>query len=368
MVRLPTYSMAGSKVAPPYGLLLAGQGADPAQELVAPSVVGGTGQQGSRLRLVVEILERHVDVSGVFGIHEPVFGAQHPVSGRSGDPLHVNPIVVRHPGLPAVAGAELPGSGAVGGPPELEDEVAAGHPVEPGLAVGVPVVEGHPRDGGAVEPAVQPAPGPALVRGGHNVDGVLAPPVDVVQSRAKRHDPPVLVQNGDHGPAVPIMRDSVAAGVGFLGPVHHDFDGLVPEQVQPGPDRDPDRAGLAPPFLPGAGPMAFASLFQRQSIGPCNGTGRGPDRIRPLLLRFENQISAPRSARRGSRGQNECDSPQPTWVPHDLSLPSDTTGLERTPTWGISISTRSPGWMGPTPEGVPVRITSPGSRVMAWLM
>ncbi len=41
-----------------------------------------------------------------------------------------------------------------------------------------------------------------------------------------------------------------------------------------------------------------------------------------------------------------------------------TTGFTRTPTPSTSTSTRSPGSIGPTPEGVPVRITSPGSSVM----
>ena len=44
------------------------------------------------------------------------------------------------------------------------------------------------------------------------------------------------------------------------------------------------------------------------------------------------------------------------------------TGLERTPTPGISTSTTSPGASGPTPAGVPVAIRSPGSRVMTPLM
>ena len=41
-----------------------------------------------------------------------------------------------------------------------------------------------------------------------------------------------------------------------------------------------------------------------------------------------------------------------------------TTGFMSTPTPSISTSTRSPGTIGPTPEGVPVRMMSPGSRVM----
>ena len=44
--------------------------------------------------------------------------------------------------------------------------------------------------------------------------------------------------------------------------------------------------------------------------------------------------------------------------------PAFTTGLRKTPTPSTSISTVSPAWMGPTPSGVPVVTTSPGSRVM----
>ncbi len=41
-----------------------------------------------------------------------------------------------------------------------------------------------------------------------------------------------------------------------------------------------------------------------------------------------------------------------------------TTGFRRTPTPGISTSTTSPGWSGPTPAGVPVAMRSPGSSVI----
>src|SRR5213076_1879046 len=44
---------------------------------------------------------------------------------------------------------------------------------------------------------------------------------------------------------------------------------------------------------------------------------------------------------------------------------SATTGFRSTPTPGISTSTTSPATSGPTPAGVPVAITSPGSSVMA---
>jgi hypothetical protein len=33
----------------------------------------------------------------------------------------------------------------------------------------------------------------------------------------------------------------------------------------------------------------------------------------------------------------------------------------------IFASNSSPGWIGPTPDGVPVKITSPGNKVSAWL-
>src|SRR4029450_1907172 len=46
---------------------------------------------------------------------------------------------------------------------------------------------------------------------------------------------------------------------------------------------------------------------------------------------------------------------------------SGTTSLARTPTPSTSTSTRSPGSSGPTPAGVPVRSTSPGSRVITRL-
>ena len=38
------------------------------------------------------------------------------------------------------------------------------------------------------------------------------------------------------------------------------------------------------------------------------------------------------------------------------------TGLRKTPTCGISISTTSPGTIGPTPDGVPVMMTSAGQE------
>src|SRR5262249_54396182 len=44
--------------------------------------------------------------------------------------------------------------------------------------------------------------------------------------------------------------------------------------------------------------------------------------------------------------------------------PAFTTGLRNTPTPSTSISTVSPAWIGPTPSGVPVVTTSPGSRVI----
>src|SRR5438067_1462946 len=47
-----------------------------------------------------------------------------------------------------------------------------------------------------------------------------------------------------------------------------------------------------------------------------------------------------------------------------LRLHRSTTGLRKTPTPSTSISTVSPARMGPTPSGVPVVTTSPGSRVM----
>jgi hypothetical protein len=40
------------------------------------------------------------------------------------------------------------------------------------------------------------------------------------------------------------------------------------------------------------------------------------------------------------------------------------TGFRSTPMPSTSTSTTSPGWSGPTPAGVPVMITSPGSSVM----
>src|SRR5438067_4174585 len=48
----------------------------------------------------------------------------------------------------------------------------------------------------------------------------------------------------------------------------------------------------------------------------------------------------------------------------ELWLHRSTTGLRKTPTPSTSISTLSPARMGPTPSGVPVVTTSPGSRVM----
>ena len=45
-----------------------------------------------------------------------------------------------------------------------------------------------------------------------------------------------------------------------------------------------------------------------------------------------------------------------------------TTGLTRAPTPSISIVTSSPGSSGPTPAGVPVEITSPGSSVITFEM
>lgn len=50
------------------------------------------------------------------------------------------------------------------------------------------------------------------------------------------------------------------------------------------------------------------------------------------------------------------------------AYPSATTGLRRTPTPSMSISTTSPGAIGPTPDGVPVRMQSPGWSVMASLI
>ena len=43
-----------------------------------------------------------------------------------------------------------------------------------------------------------------------------------------------------------------------------------------------------------------------------------------------------------------------------------TTPTSSRPTRSTSTATRSPGSMGPTPSGVPVVITSPGSNVITW--
>jgi hypothetical protein len=50
--------------------------------------------------------------------------------------------------------------------------------------------------------------------------------------------------------------------------------------------------------------------------------------------------------------------------PHGISA---TTGLLSSPTPSTQMSTVSPGTTGPTPDGVPVRITSPGCSVIAEL-
>ncbi len=54
----------------------------------------------------------------------------------------------------------------------------------------------------------------------------------------------------------------------------------------------------------------------------------------------------------------------PCLTDHDFAR----TGLMRRPMEGQTISTRSPAFSGPTPDGVPVEITSPGSNVITWLM
>src|SRR5688572_32841763 len=51
-------------------------------------------------------------------------------------------------------------------------------------------------------------------------------------------------------------------------------------------------------------------------------------------------------------------------VAHGRSI----TGLASTPTPSTSISTVSPGAIGPTPAGVPVEMTSPGSSVITFEM
>ena len=52
----------------------------------------------------------------------------------------------------------------------------------------------------------------------------------------------------------------------------------------------------------------------------------------------------------------------------DIQRMVQTTGLLRVPTPLTDTSTTSPDSSGPTPDGVPVMITSPASRVMTWLI
>jgi len=54
---------------------------------------------------------------------------------------------------------------------------------------------------------------------------------------------------------------------------------------------------------------------------------------------------------------------RPEGAQPEVRAPSATTGFESTPTPPTSTSTMSPDASGPTPAGVPVSTTSPGSRV-----
>ena len=78
--------------------------------------------------------------------------------------------------------------------------------------------------------------------------------------------------------------------------------------------------------------MAFAVRFQHQALGARDRADRGCGGVLPLLFRFQDQGSAPRTTGRNSRGQNEGGSPQAIQFTHHPLLPSATTGLDRTPT------------------------------------
>ena len=109
IVRLPTYSMAGSNVALLPAIAHVAERANPTQETEALAVVGRAGEKRARqvvaeLPAVVPVLEGHVDVLGVFRVDEPVFGADRQVARHLGHVLHLETVVIDLPGL-AVVGA-----------------------------------------------------------------------------------------------------------------------------------------------------------------------------------------------------------------------------------------------------------------------
>ena len=81
-----------------------------------------------------------------------------------------------------------------------------------------------------------------------------------------------------------------------------------------------------------------------------------PARVAPALAEAEGAERPHRSGRVRVRSGGRV---------HAQSLA--TKGLARVPIWSISISQRCPAVIGPTPAGVPVRMTSPGSSVNARL-
>ena len=239
---------------------------DPAHEPVAPPAVPRPGQQRAGRGTVVEILERHVDVVGVLRIDEPVLGADRKVTLRPVDALDAHPVRI-HPPRPAlVDGPQLPGTGGVARPPELQDEVAVRHRVQPGLRVRMAVLIRHAPDGRSVEPAVQAAPGPALVGGGDEVDGVPVAPTDVRDAGAQRHDPAALVDDGDHAPPVPGVRDAVGVGERTLRSVDHRLDRLVVEQIDRGLHPDLGAVDDFRPAMPRARPRVDAPRLHGRPI------------------------------------------------------------------------------------------------------
>ena len=206
----------------------------------------------------MEVLERHVDLVGMLRIDEPVLGADRQVAVRPVDALDTDAVRIGLPRPAVVGGPELSGARGVAGPPELQDEVSVRHRVQPGLRMRMAVLVRHSHDRRPIEPAVQAAPGPPLVGGGDEVNGVPVTPTDVRDAGAQRHDPAALVEDGDHAPPVPGVRDAVRVRKRTLRSVDHRLDRLVVEQVDRGLHPDLRAIDGPRPAMPRARPRLRA--------------------------------------------------------------------------------------------------------------
>ena len=94
----------------------------------------------------------------------------------------------------------------------------------------------------------------------------------------------------------------------------------------------------------------------------------GVPRVRPVEQRRPHQADVHHARRRRAEPGADGARDAHRFPPAVETASAAVTVLLSVPSPSIVTSTRWPGLIGPTPDGVPVRTTSPGSRVMTWEM